>query len=324
DDDDSSCGGSTADSYTTSLSSSVFDFVYENGRRYASNRTAKTTEYLIPNDEAEQSRLDLVHHLWGLILSGDLHRAPIDAAEIKRRAGSEEPFRVLDLGTGTGIWAIDFGDEYPGAEVLGIDLSPIQPEWVPPNVKFEVDNFEDEWVFGHKFDYIHCRNLVGSIKDYPGLMKKIYNNLAPGGIVEFQESHVTGTYSEDNTFTSDSALAEYNRLLTEACNLLGQPMDAAPAVKGYVVEAGFKDVKEQIHKAPLGTWPKQPAEKQIGAVFQEISATGWEAYGLAALTRVLGWEGAKAKEFLDRVTAEATNRKIHKIYPVHVVWGRKP
>ncbi|GKT45993.1 uncharacterized protein ColSpa_06174 [Colletotrichum spaethianum] len=25
--------------------------------------------------------------------------------------------RVLDIGTGTGIWAIDFGDEHPDAEV---------------------------------------------------------------------------------------------------------------------------------------------------------------------------------------------------------------
>lgn len=46
--------------------------------------------------------------------------------EMKERAGRGEPFRVLDLGTGTGIWAIDFGDMYPSAEVLGIDISPIQ------------------------------------------------------------------------------------------------------------------------------------------------------------------------------------------------------
>lgn len=34
---------------------------------------------------------------------------------------------MLDLGTGTGIWAIDFADEYPSANVIGTDLSPIQP-----------------------------------------------------------------------------------------------------------------------------------------------------------------------------------------------------
>lgn len=39
--------------------------------------------------------------------------------------------RVLDVGTGTGLWAIDIADEYSrGGEVVGIDLSPIQPRWV--------------------------------------------------------------------------------------------------------------------------------------------------------------------------------------------------
>ena len=29
--------------------------------------------------------------------------------------------RVLDLGTGTGIWAIDFGDDHPEAEVGSVN-----------------------------------------------------------------------------------------------------------------------------------------------------------------------------------------------------------
>ncbi|GKU08721.1 unnamed protein product, partial [Fusarium langsethiae] len=87
-----------------------------NGRRYHAFRAGT---YLLPNDDKEQDRMDLVHHLYSLLLGGKLFLAPIP----------HEPHRVLDLGTGTGIWAMDFADEYPSAEVIGTDLSPIQPKW---------------------------------------------------------------------------------------------------------------------------------------------------------------------------------------------------
>ncbi|KAG8911089.1 hypothetical protein FRC00_007083 [Tulasnella sp. 408] len=35
--------------------------------------------------------------------------------------------RVLDLGTGSGKWAIDMAKEFPHADVLGVDLAPVIP-----------------------------------------------------------------------------------------------------------------------------------------------------------------------------------------------------
>ncbi len=113
---DSAVSDSDYASLTTSLSSSVTNYVYENGRRYHRFREG---QYLFPNDEVEQDRLDMVHHIDRLMLGGALFKAPI----------STSPQRVLDIGTGTGIWALEFADEFPSAEVLGIDLSPIQPQW---------------------------------------------------------------------------------------------------------------------------------------------------------------------------------------------------
>lgn len=53
----------------------------------------------MPNDEAEQDRLDMYHHIFLSLLGGKLYTAPL-----------ENPHRVLDVGTGTGIWAIDFAE----------------------------------------------------------------------------------------------------------------------------------------------------------------------------------------------------------------------
>lgn len=56
------------------------------------------------------SLTDLQHHLFLRTFSGVLGLAP----PAQRDAAA---YRVLDLGTGTGIWAMDYGDEHPGAEV---------------------------------------------------------------------------------------------------------------------------------------------------------------------------------------------------------------
>lgn len=91
---------------------------------------------MFPNDEAEQDRLDLHHHIFGLTLDCRLFRAPISAT----------PERVLDFGCGTEIRAVDLADEFPDATVFGTDLSPIQPDVVPPSLHFYVDDVESEWL----------------------------------------------------------------------------------------------------------------------------------------------------------------------------------
>lgn len=50
------------------------------------------------------------------------------------------PRRVLDIATGTGRWAMEIGDEFPQCQIIGTDLSPIQPDLVNPNVKFYIDD----------------------------------------------------------------------------------------------------------------------------------------------------------------------------------------
>lgn len=43
--------------------------------------------------------------------------------------------RLLPSAPNTHILIRDFADAHPEAEVIGTDISPIQPTWVPPNVK---------------------------------------------------------------------------------------------------------------------------------------------------------------------------------------------
>src|SRR2546423_9826381 len=178
-DNDSALGGSVNGSYSTSLASSILDYRYENGRRYHAYRDG---EYLLPNDDPEQNRLNIMHHISRLVLGGALYRAPI-------ADGRPPPRRILDVGTGTGIWAIEMADEFPNAIVVGTDLSPTQPTWVPPNCKFYIDDAEAEWGYStdEHFDFIHGRDLGGGIADWPRFHGQVYQNLKPGGWLEMHE-----------------------------------------------------------------------------------------------------------------------------------------
>src|ERR1700683_642286 len=100
---------------THSVASNVYEFVEEHGRTYHKYKQGK---YVLPNDTEEQNRLDLQHHMALKVLDGKLHLAPIpNTVE-----------NTLDVATGTGIWAIEFAEQYPSTSVTGSDLSPIQPK----------------------------------------------------------------------------------------------------------------------------------------------------------------------------------------------------
>jgi SAM-dependent methyltransferase len=214
------------------------DYVYENGRRYHAYRAGG---YVLPNDEDEQDRLDMLHHIYRLILDGDLFRAPLSASISSKR--------VLDLGCGTGLWCIEVADELPGAAVVGCDLSPIQPTWVPPNCRFYVDDIESDWTYNTEehFDLIHGRALCGSIADWPRLFSQAYDNLRPGGYIEMQEYHCH-VFSDDDTLSQVPFLADWVEQTNEAAEKHGKPLRIANKLKQFMQEAGFEDVREEVHK----------------------------------------------------------------------------
>lgn len=60
--------------------------------------TTNRIAYLYPNDEQELDRLDMQHHMFKLINEGRLFFAPV-----------KNPQRILDIGTGSGIWPMEMG-----------------------------------------------------------------------------------------------------------------------------------------------------------------------------------------------------------------------
>lgn len=135
-----------------------------------------------------------------LLIDDKLFLAPIEKPQVSltsskmHKPGANDLKKVLDIGCGTGIWSMyyapfsqsvpmcpnppfclyrDFADEFPDCEVIGTDLSPIQPQFCPPNCQFEIDDCTEPWTFPKiSFDMIHVRCLFGSVGDWPAFYRE--------------------------------------------------------------------------------------------------------------------------------------------------------
>ncbi|RDW58611.1 S-adenosyl-L-methionine-dependent methyltransferase-11 [Coleophoma cylindrospora] len=326
--DDSAIDSSIATS-TSSITSSIMKYRVENGRTY---HAYKDGAYAFPNDEIENDRLDLQHHQITLTFGGKLFTAPISK--------EKRLHNVLDVGTGTGIWAIDFADENPETKVIGVDLSPIQPSYVPPNLVFQIDDLESNWTFAEKFDFIYSRMMIGSFADVPRFVQQSFDNLTQGGYLEMVDLSFPVKLN-DGEFPPDSAFLKWSTLFMEASAKAGRLANCAQFYKQQLLDAGFVDVVETKYIWPQNRWPKDKKLKEIGPYFafqNQVNLTkvrvglwqlenlsgGLEAISVGLFTRVLGWSKLELDVFLAQVRNELKDTKIHAYFDIYAVYGVKP
>lgn len=304
DDDRDSLLGSEAASSTASLSSSILKYRHENGRTYHAYKDGK---YVMPNDDDEQERLDLQHHLFLLTFDNKLYLSPAGR-------NGHKLHNVLDVGTGTGIWAVDFADEHPSASVIGVDLSPIQSPFVPPNLSFQVDDIEEPWTFSVKFDFIYSRMMTAGLASFPRFFEQSYENLTPGGWLELAD--ICPITSDDGTLKEGSAIHKWVNLLLEGTRAIGRPFDGAFKYKEQLEAQGFINVHEEVFKWPQNRWPKDKKYKELGIWTLENISTALHGLSAAVFTRVLQWSNEELDVLLAQVRNELKDTNIHSYWPM--------
>ncbi|KAL8985135.1 MAG: hypothetical protein Q9205_001073 [Flavoplaca limonia] len=260
-----------------SIASSIYQYRLENGRSYHAYRDG---QYWAPNDKQARSNEVNSHHAFLLTLNDKLLLAPI-----------HNPKRALDVGCGVGIWTIDFAEAHPNTTVIGTDLSPIQPNTRPPNLNFEIDDCCSDWVYPKDhFDYIHIRQLYGSVADWPKFYRQCYDHLAPGGYIEQVEVN-PAPKSDDGSVTPGSPFDECGKLAVRAGESFGKSLMVEEFMHEEIARAGFTDVVRVKFKWPIGAWSNDARLKELGRWVLIHWYEGLEGWVLRFFTKHMGVSG---------------------------------
>ncbi|RKL05968.1 hypothetical protein BFJ68_g10436 [Fusarium oxysporum] len=275
--------GDDAASSTASITSSILEYRTIQGRTFHSDR--HPTEYFTPNDEQQSASIDIKfvapsrdwilltihsHHALTQLLSGKLFLAPIKD-NVQVRLPFPSPVNSLTISS-----------------------------WVPPNVKFEIDDATLRWTWDNNtFDFIHIRYLFGAIKDWSSLFKEAYRCCAPDGWIQSAEADVH-IRSDDGTTDDLDCLKLWAKLFTEGGAALGNPFFF-----------------------PIGGWPRDPELASVGNYVRATLENDLEGYTLLLWKTILQWPEDEYQVFLMEMRKFLKNRKVHAYMTVRYVYGRK-
>lgn len=299
---------------TSSITSSLMEYREIHGRRYQSS---KTTEYWAPNDQKHISAFDVAHQWITMMLDDKLFVAPI----------SPNPQKILDVGTGTGIWAIDMADQFPSAEVIGTDISPTQPSWAPPNVNFQIDDAQLEWTFPENtFDFIHIRYMHGAISDWPKFYEQVFRCLKPGGWFQHIEPNIElRCDNPDVPYGDDHVFKQWAKLFYDAGDRINRSFRIdQDTMVGWAKGAGFPEVTAKKIKLPLGPWPKDKRLKEMGVYTKLYMDLSLDGFALFPIGQILGWSLEEVQVLVDRMRKTLADQNNRCNSDMHVVYGQKP
>ncbi|MGO8950535.1 MAG: class I SAM-dependent methyltransferase [Ktedonobacterales bacterium] len=229
--------------------------VFLGGRRYVAD-----APYILPKDLGEINRLDLQHYMLRHFLRANF-LAPV-----------RQPRDILDVGSGTGRWAIQMAQQFPGANVISLDIeAPVVRQSAvlgtqPENCVFvEGDVLKGLAFPDASFDLIHQRLLMGAIpgQAWPSVTQELVRVTRPGGWVELVEAAPVPS----NT----PALAQLHAWMRAATQMRGLDITIGSRIGDLLSRAGLRQVVYQELPIPIGPYGGRlgtMAETQYDALFQ--------------------------------------------------------
>jgi SAM-dependent methyltransferase len=261
------------------------------------------SDYLLPKDLIEASRLDFQHFYLKHVLKSN-YLAPINVGRVRR---------ILDVGCGTGRWVLEMARAFPQARVYGIDLewsTPLQK--LPPNVTFQQGNVLEGLPFeADSFDYVHQRLLAMGIPadQWGRLIGELLRVTAPGGWIELLEGG-------DTFIKAGPALQLLSEWYREASKRAGYDPAIVDRLGNLFQRMGLRNVRLETLSVPVGPWGRHEGimlQKNILACLPGI---------FPLLSQQLNIDEKKFNILLAEIEREMETMQIE--YQYYIVYGQKP
>lgn len=268
------------------------------GRRFL-----RGVPYVLPNDMDEVNRLDFQHYMMRYGLRGNF-AAPIGV-----------PQNILDVGSGTGRWAIEMAELFPQAQVVGVDVAqpaddPTSQQGRTPNYSFVAGNVLEGLQFGDaSFSFVHQRYMIGAIprESWPSVVGELVRVTRPGGWVEVVEA---GT--SEGGGQALHAVDEWVAAVLARRNL---DIHLATSLEQLLKNAGLSNVTVHHVKLPLGHYGGRIGHLVEADYFAAVQAMRGPVVALGM-----------ASEADYDATAQAAREEVKRgkcVFPVYVVYGQR-
>jgi len=268
------------------------------GRRYLNDES-----YFLPKDGTEINRLDFQHYLLRYMLRGN-YAAPIG-----------QPRGILDVGSGTGRWAREMAQQFPRANVVGLDLvapppDPLDRDIRPQNYSFVQGNVLDGLpVADRTFDFVHQRLLVAGIPlaRWPGVVVELLRVTRPGGWVELVEAIPA---------TGGPAMNQLREWLIGSGMPRGVDIRTTHQIGQYLRTAGAQHIVYRELNVPLG---------RLGGRVGQMMETNYYSLHQAIRGLIVG-QGIATAEMFDATMARARQEIAagQYVWPYYLAYGQRP
>ncbi|KAJ7137906.1 S-adenosyl-L-methionine-dependent methyltransferase [Mycena epipterygia] len=239
---------------------------------------------------------------------------------------------IMDVGCGSGIWAIEMAEKYPNARVVGVDLAANVNLAHPKNFEFvRMDLTVGLPPVDGGYDIIHARCLTGHLKDPAAFVRSAYEFLKPGGLIILGEVYKAADANKQQltplfpnvqysteALKTGSWLAGWHTLYFKRFYFYANnhTVESLLATHG-----GFSPVQQNRYFAPVG-WPGDDnadrgelgqMSQKTALAFIQASKSAILASGEYSAAEVAGWA--------DSIEQEARTKYIY--LPWDVAYGVK-